>query len=81
MQSFIKMAIKDAGAAHAISRKKYNESHNCKFLDAEVAPLGLLYCSSILFRRTTNVWLIEMTVHKDNKVLKNNTSSTHIVIL
>lgn len=79
-QSFIETAVEDAGAGHAVPRKKYSEGRDCKFLDAEVALLGPLYRSSALFGRRTNVWLAEMTVHKDSEVLGNNTSPTHIVI-
>ena len=79
-QRFIETAAEDAGAGHAVPREKYSEGRDCESFHAEVALLGPLYRSSALFGRRTNVWLAEMTVHKDNEVLGNNTSSIHIVI-
>lgn len=65
---------------HIIPRKKYSENYDCKFLNVEVALFGLLYLSSTLFGRKTNMWLAEMTVYKDSEGLENNISPTYIVI-
>lgn len=32
------------------------------------------------FGKRTDVWLAEMTFHKDKEVLRNNTSPTHVVM-
>lgn len=74
------MAIENVDVRYAIPKKKYSKGCNCKFLDAEIALLRPLYCSSTLFKRKTNMWLAEMTVYKDSKVLRNNTFLTYIMI-
>lgn len=72
------MEIKNVGPMQKIPKAKYFESRNFKFFNAEVALLRLLYRSSVLFQKKTNMQLAE--VYKDTKAWRNNPSPTHIVI-
>lgn len=74
------MAIENVDVRYTVPKERYSEGCNCKFLDVEVALLRLLYCSSTLFKRKTNMWLAEIPVYKDSKVLRNNISLMYIVI-
>lgn len=74
------MATMDVSIEHVILSEKYSKAYNYKFLNIKVALLRILYCNSALFRRKTNVWLVEITVYKNSKVLGNNTFPIYIMI-
>ena len=78
-----------ASAGYAIARETYspgqvgikvNTADDYESLNAQATLLGLLYHSSWLIGRRTQVWLAELILYQKHEGFENQTFPTQIVI-